>query len=60
MNNVMKVVEQGLCVGCNACKCEHITFVKNSKRFPSPVVDQNCTNCGECLKQCIYYYENDN
>ena len=23
-------------------------------------VDESCTNCGECLKQCIYFDEDDN
>lgn len=59
MNNITKVVVSGLCTGCRACNCEHIVFVQNDNGFPSPVVDKNCTNCGECLKQCIYYDEND-
>ncbi len=59
MNNITKVVKSGLCTGCRACNCDHITFEKNNNGFPSPVVDQSCTNCGECLKQCIYFDEND-
>lgn len=55
MNNVTKLVELGLCVGCHACSCEHITFERNQYGFVSPVVDENCTNCGECLNQCIYF-----
>ena len=58
MDNITKVVVSGLCTGCRACNCEHIVFVKNDNGFPSPVVDNNCTNCGECLKQCIYFDEN--
>ena len=60
MYNITKMVHLGLCTGCRACSCEHITFEKNQNGFPSPVVDESCTNCGECLKQCIYYDENDN
>lgn len=60
MNNIMKVVQLGICTGCRACRCEHIMFEKNKHGFPSPLVDESCTNCGECLKQCIYFDEADN
>lgn len=56
----MKVVQLGICTGCRACRCEHIMFEKNKHGFPSPLVDEGCTNCGECLKQCIYFDEADN
>ncbi len=59
MNNVMKIVRLGICVGCQACDCEHISFVKNKNGFPSPTVDEECTQCGKCLTQCIYNPEND-
>ena len=61
MNNVTKVTDVGRCVGCGACTgCEHITFKTNALGFPAPVVDANCSNCGECLAQCIYWDdEND-
>lgn len=53
-NNVMKVVKMGMCVGCGSCKCEHITFQKNTLGFPAPVVDEKCINCGQCLASCMY------
>jgi len=55
----MKVVELGICTGCRACSCEHITFVKNNHGFLSPMVDEGCTNCGDCLKQCIYFDDDE-
>ena len=54
MNNVMKVVEMGMCVGCGSCNCEHITFRINELGFPAPVVDDKCADCGQCLATCIY------
>ena len=60
MNNVMKIVELGICVGCQACSCEYISFSKNKNGFPSPIVDEKCTQCGKCLTQCIYNPEDDN
>lgn len=55
MNNIKKIVEQGICVGCNACNiCEHIRFEKNNQGFFAPVVDDKCTGCGNCIKVCIY------
>lgn len=62
MNNIMRIVNLGVCTGCNACNvCEHISFLKNQYGFCSPVVDAKCTNCGNCLKECIYDpYKEDN
>lgn len=55
MNNVMRIVDSGFCTGCSACSiCEHISFMQNQNGFYSPVVDDNCNNCGKCLKECIY------
>lgn len=59
MNNVMKIVEMGMCVGCGSCDCEHITFFTNALGFPAPVVDENCTDCGQCLEKCIYNPDNE-
>ncbi len=59
MNNVMKIVNLGMCVGCCNCDCEHITFKENKNRIPIPVVDDTCTNCGKCLSQCIYDPDRD-
>ena len=56
MNNIKKVTEAGICVGCGSCgDCEHITFKENELGFPAPVVDENCKNCGVCLEKCIYW-----
>ncbi len=54
MNNVMKIVDLGMCVGCCSCNCAHITFKENKNGIPTPVIDDTCTNCGKCLSQCIY------
>ena len=55
MNNVSKVTSIGMCVGCGACKgCEHIIFQENELEFPAPVVDEKCSQCGDCLNKCIY------
>lgn len=55
-NNVTQMTETGMCVGCGACGgCEHITFQTNALGFPAPVVDETCSNCGKCLRECIYY-----
>lgn len=60
MNNITKITEAGTCVGCGSCDiCEHISFVNNKLGFPSPVVDENCTHCGDCLKNCIFDPDND-
>ena len=56
MNNISKIVNLGVCTGCNACSsCEHIIFVKNQYGVYSPVVDDDkCTDCGKCVAECIY------
>ena len=55
MNNVKLVTGAGMCVGCGACAvCEYITFKNNELGFPVPVVDEQCDDCGECLKYCDY------
>ena len=55
MNNIMRIVNLGVCTGCSACNCcEHITFMQNQNGFCSPVVDDKCDNCGKCVEQCIY------
>ena len=51
----------GICTGCGSCAgCEHITFKNNELGFPAPIVDENCKNCGECLKKCIYWDAENN
>ena len=60
MNNISMVTDMGICVGCGSCiGCEHIEFKNNELGFPAPVVDDNCTNCGECLQKCIYWDDED-
>ena len=61
MNNISKIVNLGVCTGCNACSsCEYIIFVKNKNGFYSPVVDDDkCNSCGKCLKECIYNPDKD-
>ena len=60
MNNIQKITDAGMCVGCGACEgCEHITFKYIELGFPAPVVDEKCDNCGACLQKCIYWAEND-
>ena len=55
MGNILQIVNSGVCTGCNACDiCEHITFKENQYGFCSPVVDDTCTGCGNCIKECIY------
>lgn len=60
MENISKVTEIGICVGCGGCSdCEHITFENNKFDFPAPVVDDACNHCGVCLSKCIFYCENN-
>ena len=60
MNNIMKIVDRGMCTGCSACDiCEHIQFKKNDLGFFAPVVDDQCTKCGNCLKECIHDPDRD-
>ena len=55
MNNIVRIVEAGVCTGCNACSfCEHISFKINQYGFYSPVVDDKCNNCDKCVEECIY------
>jgi len=60
MDNITRIVSSGVCTGCNACDvCKHITFAENEYGFLTPVVDEECTNCGKCVKLCIYGPERD-
>ena len=52
MNNIMRIVDSGVCTGCSACGfCEHISFRQNPFGFYSPVVDDKCNNCGKCVEE---------
>lgn len=55
-NNIETVVHGGLCLGCGVCKdiCrQHCIEIKHEKGIVFPVVVQeNCTECGLCLKAC--------
>lgn len=55
MNNIMRIVDSGVCTGCSACGfCEHISFRQNSFGFYSLVVDDKCNNCGKCVEECVF------
>lgn len=59
-NNVVRVVESGLCTGCGACAgCEHLTLTEGPLGFPVPAVDEGCVGCGQCLARCLYDPERD-
>ena len=60
MNNITRVTDMRICVGCGSCAgCEHISFKNNDLGFLAPTGDENCKNCGECLQKCIYWDEED-
>lgn len=55
MNNITRIVNTGICTGCGACNlCKHITFKENEHGFYSPIIDEDCTECGNCVRACIY------
>ena len=61
MNNITRIVDAGVCTGCNACNfCKHISFIQNQYGFYSPVVDDKCNNCGKCVEECIYNPSREN
>lgn len=55
-NNICKVVDAGLCMGCGLCvdTCgKKIIRFHHGKDLNYPIVDANyCTECGTCLKVC--------
>ena len=55
-NNICKVVDAGLCMGCGLCvdACgKKIIRFHHGKDLNYPIVDANyCTECGTCLKVC--------
>ena len=58
--NVARVVDSGMCTGCSACAgCRHITMKTGSLGFQTPVIDETCEHCGQCLNQCIYDPDRD-
>lgn len=60
LNNVARVVENGLCTGCGACAgCQHLRLVQGPLGFPAPEIDEGCANCGQCLAHCLYDPERD-
>ena len=57
MNSVIKIVDDGLCIGCCNCftSCSNgcISFIKDANyAHPVPYIDEQCNDCGECLRQC--------
>ncbi len=55
MGNITRIVQMGVCTGCQACAfCKHISFEKNPLGFEAPVVDDSCVHCGKCVAACLY------
>lgn len=57
MNNVVNIVEKGMCCGCGACvnTCPKgaIHYSKDKYGFIIPVIDENnCVECGLCIEKC--------
>ena len=55
MENVMRIVEQGVCTGCGACLgCEHLQLRRGPLGFDVPEADEGCIGCGQCTAACIF------
>jgi len=53
---IVEVVNSGTCTGCsgcyNACPKNAISMELNEKGFIHPIVNENCSRCGNCAKHC--------
>ena len=55
MENIKRIVDAGICVGCGACMgCEHLHLVRSPLGFDVPVADEACTLCGKCVEACTF------
>lgn len=62
---VDKVVNQGLCIGCGVCAgvCSMSVLSIRFNQFGEYNAYENTpcnVNCGQCLKVCPFFFENDN
>ena len=55
-NNVGKVVDAGLCMGCGICQdacAKKCIKIHHGNDVNHPVIDDaKCNECGQCLKVC--------
>ena len=55
MENIKRIVDAGICVGCGACTgCEHLHLTCSPLGFDVPVADEGCTGCGQCVEACSF------
>lgn len=55
MDNIKRIVDMGVCVGCGACRvCEHIHMERSDLGFDVPAIDEGCTGCGQCVQACVF------
>lgn len=55
MDNVKRIVDAGVCVGCGACLgCEHLRLTCSPLGFDVPEPDEGCTGCGRCVAACCF------
>lgn len=55
MDNVKRIVDAGVCVGCGACLgCEHLRLTRSPLGFDVPEPVEGCTGCGRCVAACCF------
>ena len=55
MDNVKRIVDAGVCVGCGACLgYEHLRLTRSPLGFDVPEPDEGCTGCGRCVAACCF------
>ena len=55
MDNVKRIVDAGVCVGCGACLgCEHLRLTRSPLGFDVPEPDEGCTGCGRRVAACCF------